>query len=151
MDGWYLVKESLTFQLWSVHCTVKSLCGEKEICCHPQGILFAEAISFCQCNTSHVLATEPIRDVFKMCSLIQTASRMKPHIWICSIWSWSHPKVSTHQGSDFLQGRKAAGCSACRSSVPCVNIYHEKSLLELFLSMNIQHISPAWSCQLAFS
>lgn len=101
MDDRYLVKESLIYQLWSVYCTVKFLCGEKEICCHPQGILFAEAISFCQCNTSCVFATEPIKCVFKACSPIQAASQTKPHIWICIIWSWSHPKASTYQGSDF--------------------------------------------------
>lgn len=113
MDGRYLVKESFIFQLWSVYCTVKPRCEEKEICCHPQGILFAEAITFCQCNTSSGFATEPIRCALKTCSAIQAASQTKPHIWMCITWSWSHPKAHskalTFLWYSVLQGRKQLG------------------------------------------
>lgn len=69
----------------------------------------------------------------------------KPLIWMCIVWSWSHPKVNTYQGSDFLavfstKRQEAAGYFACKSGVIYLNIYHEMSLLELFWSMNIQHI-----------
>lgn len=41
---------------------LQNLCVEKDTCCHPQGILFAETV--CQGDLSHVFASEPTTSIF---------------------------------------------------------------------------------------
>lgn len=139
MDGKYLVKEkNHIFQWRSVYCTAKSLCTEKDICCHPQGILFAETV-FLPTIPPVSLPRSQLQVLFKHtlpCKQLSTWM-YKPHICICIVWSWSHPKARTYQGSVSLvvfppKRQEAAGYFACKSNECCLNIYHEMSLRELF-------------------
>lgn len=144
--GWSISDQGkiLIFQLWSVYGTAKSLCRKKSAAIHRGFWLLKQ--SFCQCDTSHVFASGQLEVFFKHAFPSKQFSKWmyKPHIWICIGWSRSRPKVSTHQGSDFLmvfstKRQEAATYFAFKCSVPSLNIYHEM-LLELFWTMNIQHI-----------
>lgn len=145
MDGQYLVKEKSWYSSYGLCMALQNLCVER-------GLLPSTGDSDCW-NSLSVNVIPPmslpqsqLEVFFKHTFPSKQFSEWmyKPHIWICIGWSWSHPKVSTHQGSDFLmvfstKRQEAAAYFACKCSVPYLNIYHEM-LLELFWTMNIQHI-----------
>lgn len=138
-------RKNYIFQLWSAYCTAKSLCREKEICCHPQGILFAEtvflpAIPPCLClgdNYKYFLNTlshansfphECTNPTFGYALSGQEATQKQEHI-----------KARVFLRYSLVKGRKQLGILHAKAVHPAW-IFIMKCHYETVWSMNIQYV-----------